>query len=133
MLLSHLNSSCLHPQRFFFGNSTQKIWGKKFKGKKKKKEERKKKRGKEGKRERKKEGKKKRKRKEEEKKRMRKRKGRGKKKKEGKKRVEIGEETLMKFAVVPLGKFLKINIYLKLEVRVFRRGEGGSFVDGKNW
>ena len=84
---------------------------------------------------------------EDEKKRMRERKGRGKKnkeerkikrkenvrgkeKKEGKKKVEIGEETLLKFAGVPLGKFLKINIYLKLEVRVFPRG---SFVDSKNW
>ena len=28
----------------------------------------------------------------------------------------------MKFFGVPLGKFSKINIYLKLEVRVFPRG-----------
>ena len=113
-----------------------KIWGKKFKGKKKKKEERKKKREKEGKKKRR---KKKRERKEEEKKRKRKEKERGKKKKderkkkEGKKKVEIGEETLLKFAGVPLSKFLKINRYLKPEVRDFPRGEGGSFVDGKNW
>ncbi len=45
------------------------------------------------------------------------------KKKEGKKKVEIGEETLMKFACVPLSKFLKTNRYLKPEVRVFPRGE----------
>ncbi len=33
----------------------------------------------------------------------------GRKKKEGKEKVKIGEETLLKFANVPLGKFLKIN------------------------
>ncbi len=38
------------------------------------------------------------------------------KKKEGKKRVEIDEVTLLKFAGVPLDKFLKINRYLKPEV-----------------
>ena len=48
-------------------------------------------------------------------------------------KVEIGEETLLKFSGVPLGKFLKINRYLKSEVRVFPRGGEGSFVDGKNW
>ena len=83
---------------------------------------------------------KKRKRKENEEERKRKRKEKekrkkkeGRKKKYGKKKVEIGEETLLKFAGVPLSKFLKINRYLKPEVRVFLRGEGGSFVDGKNW
>ena len=40
---------------------------------------------------------------------------------------------MRKFAGVPLGKVLKINRYLKPEVRVFPRGEGESFVDGKNW
>ena len=68
-----------------------------------------------------------------ERKRKRKIKKEGKEKKEGKKRkskekergkkkVKIGEETLLKFAGIPLGKFLKINRYLKPEIRVFPRG-----------
>ncbi len=37
----------------------------------------------------------------------------------------------LKFDGVPLSKSLKINRYLKPEID-FPRGEGGSFVDGKN-
>ncbi len=64
-----------------------------------------------------------------------KRKGRGKKKKEERKRKmkekrkrERKRSKLvrkhLKFAGVPLSKFLKINRYLKPEVRDFPRGEG---------
>ncbi len=43
----------------------------------------------------------------------------GRKKKEGKKRLKL----VRKFAGVPLGKFLKINRYLKPEFESFRLGE----------
>ncbi len=45
-----------------------------------------------------------------------------KRKERGKKKVEIGEETLLKFAGFPLGKFLKINIYLNQKFGSFREG-----------
>ena len=59
---------------------------------------------------------------------MEKEKKQGRKKKEGKKKVEIGEETLLKFFGVPLGKFFKINKYSKPEVRVYPRGGGGALL-----
>ncbi len=93
----------IQPKKFGERNSR----GKKFKGKKEKKEGKKEKK--------------------EERKKKRGKKEKKNKEKEGKKRrgKEKEEESL--------SKFLKINRYLKLKVRVSPRGSGGSFVDGKNW